>query len=211
MEETIKAILEENFSDYKEYHLYILAGFTLTIAIIQTLQSIIVSQKIEQFKTELKRSELKFSRYNDLQIKALSKIYPLLFEFQSKTIKISNSIGINPDKYEKIAKEWVLSYSKCYNELAREKYILPTQIKDSFSSMINEFTKIWNLIHEEKKYQNLFFLDDFGQVRQGADPEDIKEIHENLVKYDRDGIMSKSIKNISTLREEIEKHFKEME
>ncbi len=69
--ELIKEVLVEYFSDFKDYHLIILCAFTLIIALIQIAQAIWVSKKIESFKNELKKSEIKFSRYNEIQIKIL--------------------------------------------------------------------------------------------------------------------------------------------
>lgn len=55
-EELIRQVLEKYFSDFKEYHLLILVGFTVIIALIQIIQSIWVSRKIERFKSNLKKN-----------------------------------------------------------------------------------------------------------------------------------------------------------
>lgn len=52
--ELVKEILKEYFSDFKEYHLIILFVFTIIIALIQVIQAIWVSRKIEKFKNDLK-------------------------------------------------------------------------------------------------------------------------------------------------------------
>ncbi len=82
MDELIKQVLDNYFSDFKDYHLLILILFTITIALIQISQSVYVTIKIEKFKNELKKSEIKFSRYNELQVTALRKIFHLLTAFK---------------------------------------------------------------------------------------------------------------------------------
>ena len=92
-EELIRQVLEKYFSDFKEYDLLILVGFSVIIILIQTIQSILVSRKIERFKSGLKKTEIKFSKYNQLQIEALSKAYELLTEFLGYTFAIKNTIN----------------------------------------------------------------------------------------------------------------------
>ncbi|QKJ62808.1 hypothetical protein [Flavobacterium sp. M31R6] len=71
----LEQLLEKYFSDYSSSHIYLLIGFFVTTVLFQILQAIYVSNKIEKFKNELKRSEIKFSRFNTLQIDALKLIY----------------------------------------------------------------------------------------------------------------------------------------
>jgi hypothetical protein len=101
MEDLIKKILEEYFSNFKEYHIIILLGLTIIIALIQITQSIIVTKKIERFKNDLKKSEIKFSRYNQLQVDALRRIYHLLAKFQlsNQLIYNENSKNIGHTKF----------------------------------------------------------------------------------------------------------------
>ena len=63
MDELIKEALENYFSDFKEYHLIILISFTIVIALIQIIQSIIVTRKIERFKNDLKKRIDETSKY----------------------------------------------------------------------------------------------------------------------------------------------------
>lgn len=65
-EDLIKQVLEKYFSDFKEYHLLILVGFTVIIALILIIQSIWISRKIERFKSVLKKSEIKFSKFSQM-------------------------------------------------------------------------------------------------------------------------------------------------
>lgn len=79
MAELIKQTLKEYFAEYQKYHLLILILFTVIIALIQILQSVWVSNKIERFRNVLKKSEIKFSRYTNLQVDALKKTTSYIF------------------------------------------------------------------------------------------------------------------------------------
>ena len=56
MEDLIKQVLEKYFTEYKNYHLLILIAYTLVIALLQVIQTFIVTKKVENFKNELKKS-----------------------------------------------------------------------------------------------------------------------------------------------------------
>jgi len=115
MKELIKQVLDEYFSDFKEYPLIILICFTVSMFFLQILQTYIVSTKIEKFKTDLKKSEIKFSKYNELQIAALRKIYHQLAAFQLANNLIfnteANSLGHS--KYKTRINEWIKIYVEC--------------------------------------------------------------------------------------------------
>ena len=80
-ENLIREILEKYFSEYKEYNLIIFFVFALLTVLINIIQNIIITRKLEKYKSELKKSELKFSVYNQLQIESLSKLFQQLTEF----------------------------------------------------------------------------------------------------------------------------------
>ena len=116
MESLIKQALDEYFSDFKKYHLLILILFTIIIALIQVLQSIFISKKIENFKSELKKSEIKFSKYNQIQIEALSNAYELLTDFLKITYITKRNLNhSSPELISSTAKDWLTSYGKTYS------------------------------------------------------------------------------------------------
>lgn len=152
MEELIKQALNEYFADFKKYHLIILICFGLIITLIQVIQSIWVSSKIERFKTDLKKAEIKFSRYNELQIYSLRTIYHKLVTFQVANNQIfkSKPKSIRHSDYKDRINEWLKSYIDCVNEFAREKILLPEELKSLFSRTLEDFEEVKDILISEK-------------------------------------------------------------
>lgn len=117
MEDLIKQVLEKYFTEYKNYHLLILIAFTFVIALLQVIQTFIVTKKVENFKNELKKSEIRFSRYNELQINALRKIYHQLANFQLVNNLLFNNQpnSIGHTKFKNRINEWIKNYMTIRN------------------------------------------------------------------------------------------------
>jgi hypothetical protein len=215
MVELLKEVLEKKLSEYKDYHLYILIGFTLVIALFQIIQTLIVTNKVEKFKNELKKSEIRFSRYNELQITVLRKIYHQLASFQlanNLLFKIEpNSIGHSKLKIR--INEWIKNYIDCANELAREKILLPTEIKELFSKTIKDFDEVKEILISERENLNYLEMQYSGDWNSMYDFEDnelnIITQKLNLIK-EKDSIKN-SDKHIRELRVKIEEVFQKME
>jgi hypothetical protein len=215
MEDLVKQILEKYLTEYKNYHLFILIGFTLVITLIQVIQTLIVTRKVENFKNELKKSEIRFSRYNELQITVLRKIYHQLASFQlANNLLFNNGANkIGHTKFENRINEWIKNYLDCANELAREKILLPTEIKELFSKTIKDFDEIKSILINEREnlnYLEMQYSGDWNSMYEfeGAElPTITKKL--NIIK-EKDSIKN-SDKHIRELREKIEVVFQKME
>ncbi len=212
MDELIKQALDEYFSDFKEYHLIILIAFTVVIALIQIIQSILVSKKIERFKNELKKSEIRFSKYNQLQIESLSKIYPLLTDLLTRTSIIKNEIDkSSPEKNQKITEDWGKAFNQVFGTFTKEKYILPKEIKSSFGLILQSLIKMNKYINLENNFSSLFATFQNGEVEFMGNDEDRTNISDELEKLKKEDLISKTIKDINELRGEIENYFENIE
>lgn len=151
MDELIRQALNKYFSDFKEYHLIILICFTVIIVLLQIVQSLIVSRKIERFKNDLKKSEIRFSKYNQLQIESLSKIYPLLADLTFRTSIIKSNIkNSSPEKIQKITEQWGQSFNEVFSTFSKEKYILPKEIKLKFDTILQSLIEMNKYIRAKK-------------------------------------------------------------
>jgi len=212
MDELIKKALETYFSDFKEYHLIILIGFTIIIALLQYNQNLRISRKIEEFKTDLKKSEIKFSKYNQLQIDALSKIYQLLSDFLEQTFIIGREMNsVSPERTNRTSKNWLILYKKVYFTFSKEKYILPKNIKEKYSSIIVQLENMSGYIKSEKDMSAMFYTLENGEVEFMGDDQDRITLHDRLSKYNKNGEIKKTTENIIELRKEIEKYFENIE
>ena len=208
MEKLIEEALNKYFKDFKEYHLMILIGFVVIIGLIQMIQGILVSKKIEKFKNMLKESEIKFSRFSQMQIEALNEVFELLTDFKNHTNlldkKINNS---SPELLKKITTEWIVIHNNVYNTFSRKRHILPKNIKDDFASILEELQKTGNYIKKEKDFSSMFYTDNIGEINFEGDEVERYELEMNIKYYKEEGTLTKTIKNINKIRKQIEVYF----
>ena len=213
MTEISKQVLNEYFSNFKEYHLIILCFFTVIIALIQIIQSIYISRKIEKYKNILKKSEIKFSRYNELQVVALRTIYHLTVELHKRNrILLDDStteLGLN--QFTVRINNWLKAYNECNSEFSKEKILLPSSLKKQYSQVLNDFEKIRiTLIKEQKSLADEEHAQANGYGYQYAEEE-----HEGILKQLKtlktENHFINSENHISDLRESIEVYFSGIE
>lgn len=215
MEKLVKEILEKEFKEYGEYHLYILIGFTIVIALFQIIQTLIVTNKVEKYKNDLKKSEIRFSRYNELQITVLRKIYHQLAMFQlANNLLFNNEPNrIGHTKFKNRINEWIKNFLDCANELAKEKILLPAEIKESFAKTIKDFDEVKSILINERENLNYLEMQHSGDWNSmydfGDDELEIITKKLNLIK-EKESIKN-SDKHIKELREKIEVVFQRME
>ena len=211
MEELVKKVLDEYFADYKNYHLWILIGFTLLIGATQILQTLWISKRLERFKNQLKKSEIKFSRYSELQINALRSIYHLLCEFHRANIRLFDStpenIGHNDYKY--LLKNWIEKYYAAADELAKERILLTPEITATVSDSIKAFDSVKNIVQAEHKHLSEFEADNFGshELMYEFEENEIETISKAIEKLKKEDVIKNSNKTIKKLRDKIEEHF----
>lgn len=215
MEDLLKQILDKYFTEYKNYHIIILLAFTFVIALLQIVQTLIVTKKIENFKNELKKSEIRFSRYNELQINALRKIYHQLANFQlvNNLLFSAQSNSIGHTKFKNRINDWIKNYLECANELAREKILLPTEIKELFSQTIQVFDEIKSILisqREDLNYLEMQYSGDWNSMYEFEENE-LEIITQKLNLIKEKPSIKNSEKHIRDLREKIEKVFQKME
>ena len=210
-ENLIREILEKYFSEYKEYNLIIFFVFALLTVLINIIQNIIITRKLEKYKSELKKSELKFSVYNQLQIESLSKLFQQLTEFKDTTSIISKSESKSPESYQQIAVIWSNKFFETTKIFSKEKYILPKNIKNRYTEIHQNFKTLFEYIKNEKELKSNFFANEVGDVIFEGDYQNLNELTEKIQKFNRNDIFAKAINDIELVRKEIEKHFEKLE
>jgi|GEM_PF-1374196 len=215
MDELLKQTLNEYFSDFKKYHLIILICFAVLIALLQILQTYILSTKIEKFKTQLKKSEIRFSKYNELQISALRKIYHQLATFQLTNNLIFNTDpnSIGHTKYKTRINEWIRIYIECSSEFAREKILLTQEIKTLFSQTISDFEDVKKILIDEKHNLDYYEMEHSGNwnLMYELEEEELYSIGLKIEKLKEKSSINNSDVHIRILREKIEEVFQKME
>jgi len=207
MNDLITEALDEYFSDFKRYHLIILIGFTIIIALLQVIQSILISKNIEKFKNDLKKSEIKFSKYNQLQVKALNELYPILSELLINTAIIQLEINkASPEKINSLTKNWGESFAKVLKNYMLQRYILPVVIKKEYNILIEKLSKVNIYIHAEQQMSSLYATVN-DKVEFMGDDEERNEISDELIKLKKEESLNNSVAGINKLLSEIEQYF----
>lgn len=210
----IEKALNEYFSDFKKYHLIILICFTIIIALIQIIQSIVVAQKFEKFKAVLRKSEIKFSRYHNLQVDALKTIYDklVLFHAANHSLFTSRYDSNNHTQFKNWINNWIKKYLDCVNEFSREKILLPNSLKELVNKTIVEFEQVENILTNER-----ISLDQLEEENNGSRNAmyDYPENELNIINSKISSLRTKKSivfteANIIQLRKAIEDYFEEM-
>jgi hypothetical protein len=211
MDKLIKNVLNEYFLDFKEYHLIILVTFTIIIALTQIFQSIYISKKIALFKNDLKKSEIKFSRYNELQINALRKIYHHLALFQ-----LSNNLLFNTppetlghDKYKALINSWIKIYIECSNEFSKEKILLTHELKTLFLRTLTDFEIVKKILKGERENLEFYEMskDNDWQAMYAYEHEEYGKICSKIKRVKQNKSIQHSSMHIEELKAKIEELF----
>lgn len=167
------------------------------------------------FNRKLKKQTLRFSLYNEIQIETLKKTYKLLTSFKFITIQISENDKQGFDFYKKISDKWILSFLQLANTLSQEKYILPKDIKASYTNTINELNLLRNYLIESTNLKNNFETHfdglEYNQViKTYADEDYTRELWEKIKKVESTKLFNSVIDKIEVLRNKIELEFEKM-
>jgi hypothetical protein len=207
MNELIEQALEKYFSDLKEYHLIILISFTIIIALMQIIQSILVSRKIEKFKNELKKSEIRFSRHNELQVEALSNIYPTLVEVHLHTLMLQSEIQKKLDDRDLVTIEnWEEIFNQIFNEYTKNAYIIPNNLKVEFSKLIQSLIKVNSYLKIENELTKMY-VEIQGNDHFLGDEEKRTKLTKDLDNLKEEKTIDKVIDDITSLKIEIDNYF----
>jgi len=214
MDELVKQLLEKYLSDYREYHLFLLIGFAVIIALFQIIQFIYVSKRIEAFKNELKKSEIKFSAFNQLQINALRNIFHLIikFELTTKILYNTSTKNLNHQLFEKRVNKWLNDFFESKREFENERILLTKVLKELFTETYIDFEKIKKLLINEKEqldYLEQKYQGDLRELYQFSELES-DEIVNKINKISKELSIEKSLKNFEKLKTEIENVFIQM-
>ena len=212
MDELVREVLNEYFADFKEYHLLILVGFTLVIALLQIIQSVLITKKIERFKNVLKKSEIKFSKYNQLQIEALGEIYPLLAGLLLNTITIQHDMKTaSPEKTKSMTDDWGQSFNDILKIYLEKRYILNKRVQDEYGILMDKLTDLNSYLKTERDFSALFATLSDGTVEFMGNEEDRVELEGKRSIYNADSLINDTINRIKILRSEIDDYFSKIE
>lgn len=209
-EEIVKGILEQHFGEYKAFHLFLLLVFIL----MQGLFVYYVTKRLERFKAFLKKSEIKFSRYHELQVESLKINYEKLVNFTSVNHELFDSEyhTNNHKEYKTRINAWLNTHNDCISQLSFDKILLPDELIKLVDVIILDFRKVFSILlkeTEELENREIEFRRNNGNIYEFT-IEDLSIINGKISKLKTEDFVERSDKNIRSLRVAIEKHFVKM-
>ena len=201
--------IEALISKYENYHVFAIGLFILLL-IIQIFQSIFISNKIEGFKNNLKKSEIKFSRFSNMQVDALKSIYNQIVTFHYAHHRLFFPTSVSHDSLIVRIDQWKADSIKLLDALHRERILLPPDLVVLVKDFETDLRRIATKLDEQKMTLSMI------EEREGtADPqilygtpeaevEFIKKEIANLLAVDFIGAADSKIKG---LRNNIENYF----
>lgn len=172
----LEQLLQKYFSDYSSSHIYFLIVFFFVTILFQVLQAIYVSIKIEKFKNDLKKSEIKFSRFNTLQIDALKLIYDKVVTFHYMNYRLFYPTTYSHSSLKIKIENWKTEYGNIMDVLHRERILLPPEIEKIVENFNSQLKKISSYLDTE-----LNKLSDYEEYCGTDDPQILYQTSENEV------------------------------
>ena len=147
------------------------------------LEKVVTSRIIDGFRSDLKKSEMRFSTYNELQIKALSTYY----EWSSSLLRTTNKImpivekGSHPTAYYKT---WMDRRKKLEVSYTDYKYVFPKSLHNKLDELHEKMSKLDRMSYLQTRIESLY-TDDTQQHLAYAEAEDyLKEYRGEMAGFD---------------------------
>ncbi|WP_426485300.1 hypothetical protein [Flavobacterium sp. 2] len=217
MAKTTPELVEDILSNYKENMSWILLIFlllsTLGSAALQYFQNLKLSKKVEAYKNQLAKSEIKFTRHTELQIETLKQLYDLVVKIHFSFIELKTPM----DKtHEALNKNMKTFQAVCYEAVIyfhRNKILLTDDIMAQFRVVHNKYREVEKLCILES--EELVRIEDINgsfdpQILYGSQEGENKYINSRLQMLNDNHNVSTFEDDILKLREVIETYFKKL-
>ncbi|WP_339919582.1 hypothetical protein [uncultured Flavobacterium sp.] len=213
MDKILAEQIQENFSEYKQFMIWILLGFAILIILSQYIYNLRLSKKIETFKGELKRNEITFSRYSELQIECLKIMYNHVVDLHFSFNNLLHPQFQTHDYLKEKIKSLIVAFNANMNYYHRNKILLT----DDIIAQIEIVHKKFNLIKIILKGQ-LHSLSDLEELNESVNPQEIygdpetevSQISDRIKELNKNSEISTFEKDVKKMRTLVEKYFKEL-
>lgn len=213
MDKIIADQLELYFKDYKGQMLWILLGFFILTIVIQYFSNITLTKKIEDFKNQLKKTEIKFSKHSELQIECLKNVYDKVVSFHFAYNSLIDPFFFSHETYKANIENLNNIYNDNINYFHRNKILLTDEIINQIEILNNKMNIVKNKLKSEYDY-----IMEYEEHHGTSNPQILYSYSENEVLSIKKRIENvkkiPEIENfeseIKKLRETVEKYFKEL-
>jgi hypothetical protein len=207
--EYVKDIL----SDYKEHMSWVLLGYATITASLQYYQNVRLAKKVEKYKNELAKNEIKFSRHSEMQIECLKNMYEILVESHYSLNGLLNPIHFTHHSFKKNVVLIKNNFAKLIDFTHRNRILITDEIIEQFKIVHSKFQTLDSLCADE--VNDLIGLEDY---ECSSEPEriyknpqkEIESIKERIIKLKKNPDIQTIDNETVKLRKSIETYFKEL-
>lgn len=197
--------IEVIFKNYKENMIWILLGFSFISLLIQHFQNLSLSKKIEKYKNELAKNEIKFTRHTELQVECLKKMYDILV-----SLHFSFSRLINPNYFSHNSFK---NNIKNMNFFHRNKILLTKDMITQIGVVHTKIKKVIELCDSEmnnlSELEESYGTEDVQIIYQNPE-EEISSVKKRIERLNENSNVNTLETDIKMLRELVEKYFKKL-
>ena len=181
--------------------------YAVTIAIIQALLSGYMVIVITSYKSKLSRLEIRFSKYNELQIEVLNSLYKYLTVNRNNIISLVNSkSSFSFVEYKNVVNSCFINLNKTTTKFSSEKLLLTKDLKTTYLKNLSVINNFRNHLIEEREFFKLIECE-YESVEEYFDYDEIGIIKQKQKNISEKSKEMKIVEGIEKLRIEIEKEF----
>ena len=135
--------------NYKDITSWILLGIILIFAYVNYRKDAALAEKIESFKAELTKKEIKFTRHSELQIECLKNLYDLVVTLHFSFVNLSNPPYKKHELLQKQIETFQSDFDKTITFTHRNKILLTDEITAQIRIVHDKYRKIYEVCREE--------------------------------------------------------------
>jgi len=209
MEKEIIKQITAHIDNVKDFQLLILIVLFLLLTLITISQTIFTSRLIDKYRNQLKKSELKFSVFNEIQISKLSEMYSYSCNLKGALAQILTSLEQNKNKVN--IDLWTINYLEFDSFYSSNKYIIPKSIKelvaDSKNILLSSYNSNISLLQKKFDLNN----DEESSITKEAKEDSLKVIEKELLDFNPTNDTLDLMIMAESIKVQIEDYFEKIE
>lgn len=211
MADTPVELAKDVIVNYKDITSWGLLLTSILIGYINYRKDVSLAKKIESFKAELNKNEIKFTRHTELQIESLKQMYDLVVSFHFSFTNFSRPQYKTHDSLQKNIRTLQASFIKTMTFSNRSKILITDEIIEQVKIVNDKFNRIEELLVEE--INSLLEVEEHNgsndpQYIYGTPENEVGSIDKRIKKLNENVDVQTFEADILKLRKEIENYFK---
>lgn len=214
MDAELKSIIEEFFADYKKYHSILFLVFLGLIALLAAVQHFIIQKNVSKFNSRLNKAEIRFSKYHNLQVESMEKLYELVTNIYYSNMNLFQAREQNKrhDKLKKNLSKWSNDLLELHYFFNKKKILFPESISQAIDNELKDLNRTRLILLDHKSSLEEFeemYGGDLNNMYTQFEYE-IQSISVRIETMENTDEIKKSKTSINNLRHQIEVEFRKL-